>query len=168
MASPPQIPGFNTPPALFTSLKNSSRPLDWVRNRWGSPRRAGTDRTVGEFKKGKRQGKHSSFSLGSELLELGLLGAWGRHEAEPPLLAAGLHGLLRPSPCPPLSAQGRRKRDRRKRESVCKRETDRGGVRESGVTWACWRGARGWAWGTGAGAVFTSMGAGVARQAWGT
>ena len=98
----------------------------------------------------------SSFSLGSELLELGLLGAWGRHEADPPLLAAGLHGLLRPSPCPPLSAQGRRKRDRRKRESVCKRETDRGGVRESGVTWACWRGARGWAWGTGAGAVFTN------------
>ena len=51
---------------------------------------------------------------------------------------------------------------------MCARETDRGGVRESGVTWACWRGARGWAWGTGAGAVFTSMGAGVVRQAWGT
>ena len=27
------------------------------------------------------------------------------------------------------------------REKVCARETDRGGVRESGVTWACWRGA---------------------------
>ena len=166
MASPPQIPGFNTAPALLASLENSSRPPDWVRNRWGSPRRAGTDHMVDDLEKGR--GKESSlFSLGSELLELGLLGAWRRHEADPPLLTGGLHGLLSTSPCPPLLVQGCRTRDRRKRESVCKRETHRGRVHEAGVTWACWRGASGWAWGRGE-VVFGSRRAAVATQAWGT
>ena len=92
-----------------------------------SPRRAGMDHMVDEFKKGKKQEKHGSLSLGSELLELGLLGAWGRHEADPLARSRSPRPLLHQS-CPPLSAQGHRKSGRRKRESGCKRDRQAGHV----------------------------------------